>query len=120
LKPILKWQYDQLIKELLLLQEHAADRSCPCETDGERCVRKHLIAIEAYAQETMPMEDNQEFKDKLQIIAQEAKDYRAQEEKSLRGHPEEAPDVLDWARDRRRELGQYSLACEEKPAAPKG
>lgn len=100
---------------LLLLQEHAADQSCPCETDGERCVRKYLIAIEAYAQKTMPMEDNQEYKDKLQILAQEAKDYRAQKEKSLCGHPEEAPNVLDWARDRRRELGAYSLACEEKP-----
>jgi hypothetical protein len=72
--------------------------------------------VNAYVQETLPMEDNPEYKDKLQIIAQEAKDFRAQEEKSLCGHPEEAPNVLDWARNRRRELGAYSLACEEKPA----
>jgi hypothetical protein len=42
LKPILKWQYDQIIKELLLLQDHNVDKACPCESDGERCERKHL------------------------------------------------------------------------------
>ena len=117
MKPILKWQYDQIIKELLLLQEHSADQSCPCESDGERCVRKHLLAIEAYAQETLPMEENQDFKDKLQILATEAKMKREKEEKSLCGKPEEASSLVDWTRNWRKQFGAYSLACDEKPAA---
>jgi len=116
LKPILKWQYDQIIKELLLLQEHSADQSCPCESDGERCVRKHLMSIEALAQETLPMEENQEFKDKLQILATEAKMNREKEEKSLCGKPEEAPNLVDWTRNWRKQFGAYSLACDLKPA----
>jgi hypothetical protein len=114
LKPILKWQYDQIIKELLLLQQHAADESCPCHSDGERCVRKHLFLIEACAQETIPIEENQEYKDKLEILAAEAKTYRQEEEKALCGKPEDAPHLLDWARDRRKEFGAYSLSCDIK------
>jgi len=117
LKPILKWQYDQIIKELLLLQEHSADQSCPCESDGERCVRKHLMSIEALAQETLPMEENQEFKDRLQILSLEAKTNREKEEKSLCGKPEEAPNLVDWTRNWRKQFGPYSLACDVKPAA---
>ena len=58
MNPILKWQYEQIIKEHLLLQEHLSDPSGPCESDGEMCVRKHLCAMEAYAEETIPMEDS--------------------------------------------------------------
>lgn len=116
MKPILKWQYDQIIKELLLLQEHSADQSCPCESDGERCVRKHLLSIEALAQETLPMEENKEFKDKLQILSLEAKMNREKEEKSLCGKPEEAPNLVDWTRNWRKQFGAYSLACDVKPA----
>jgi hypothetical protein len=65
MEKILKWQYDQLIKALLLLQEHQADTSCPCESGGEMCVHKHLMEIEAYAQETLPMENNKEYRKKL-------------------------------------------------------
>jgi hypothetical protein len=68
MKPILKWQYDQIIKELLLLQEHQTDPTCPCETDGEMCVRKHLLTIEAYAEETIPMEDDESFRQKLEQL----------------------------------------------------
>ena len=69
MKPILKWQYDQIIKELLLLQEHQTDPTCPCETDGEMCVRKHLFTIEAYAEETIPMEDDESFRQEIEQLA---------------------------------------------------
>ena len=58
---ILVWQYDQLVKELLLLQDHLADPTCPCESGGEMCVRKHLFTIEAYAGESLSMEENEQI-----------------------------------------------------------
>jgi hypothetical protein len=112
LKPILKWQYEQLIKELLLLQEHQSDPSCPCGTDGEMCVRKHLLAIEAYAEETLPIEDDETYRQRLRQLADEAKTYREREEAALCGHAEDRPDMIEWPRKWRKEFENYSLACE--------
>ncbi|MFP4349263.1 MAG: hypothetical protein ACOCWY_00565 [Thermodesulfobacteriota bacterium] len=110
MKPILKWQYDQLIKELLLLQEHSADPSCPCETESEMCVRKHLFIIEAYAQETMTIEENETYSEKLGTLAKEAKELRSIEEKRLEGEAEEFPVKLtDWTRDWRKTFEAYTL-----------
>ena len=108
---ILKWQYDQLVKELLLLQDHIADPSCPCETGGEMCVRKHLFTIEAYAEETIAMEDNGEYRAKLEKLAGEAKDRRDSEEEHLRGEQAQPPaNLLEWARDWRKQFEGYSLS----------
>ena len=115
-KPILKWQYDQLIKELLLLQEHQTDPACPCSTDGEMCIRKHLMAIEGYAQETIPMDDDESYREKLLALAVEAKAYRQQEEKALRGEGEHVT-LIEWTRNWRKEFEEYSLApcaCEDE------
>ncbi|MGA3174811.1 MAG: hypothetical protein ABSE25_10355 [Syntrophorhabdales bacterium] len=115
MKPILKWQYEQIIKELLLLQEHQSDPSCPCESDGEMCVRKHLFAIEAYAEETIPMEDNESYRQKLKNLAQEAKEMREVEEISLRaGHSEIPRDFVEWPRKWRKEFESYSLTGDEE------
>jgi hypothetical protein len=115
MKPILKWQYDQIIKELLLLQEHQSDPSCPCESDGEMCVRKHLFAIEGYAEETIPMEDNETYREKLKKLAEEAKGRREVEEMSLlHGHPEIPKDMVEWPRKWRKEFESYSLSGDEK------
>ncbi|NLM46875.1 MAG: hypothetical protein GX200_08755 [Firmicutes bacterium] len=108
MKPIVKWQYDQLLKELLLLQEHQTDPTCPCATDGEMCVRKHLLAIEGYAQETIPMEEEKLFREKLRKLAEEAQFYREQEEGALRGDNEHVP-LADWSRKWRKEFEEYSL-----------
>ncbi|NLZ92425.1 MAG: hypothetical protein GX922_00170 [Firmicutes bacterium] len=113
MKAILKWQYDQLVKELLLLQEHQTDPSCPCATDGEMCVRKHLLAIEGYAQETMAMEENQLYKNKLQVLATEAQSYREQEEQALRGEAEHV-ELIKWSRDWRKEFETYSLGMDKQ------
>ena len=118
MKPILKWQYEQIIKELLLLQEHQTDPSCPCGSDGEMCVRKHLFTIEAYAEETISMEDNESYRRKLKKLASEAKELRVAEESSLRGEsPKGSPDTLEWPRKWRKEFENYSLTGDEKVQA---
>lgn len=111
MEPILKWQYDQLIKELILLQDHQVDRSCPCGNMDEMCTRKHLMTIEAYAQETVPMDDNPEYAQRLRQLADEARRYRVEEERSLCGD-EVCLELTDWSRDWRKEFEAYSLACE--------
>lgn len=111
MKPILKWQYDQLVKELILLQEHQADPHCPCETAGEMCVRKHLLTIEAYAQETLAIEDDHEWRKRLDQLALEAQTHRETEERALCDGGESV-DVLDWSRFWRKEFETYSLGCE--------
>ena len=116
MKPMLKWQYDQIIKELLLLQEHQSDPTCPCESDGEMCVRKHLFAIEAYAEETIPIEDSDAYKQKLRQLAQEAKKDREEEEASLCKHSEVHKDIIEWTRKWRKDFEGYSLACEDVTA----
>lgn len=119
MKPILKWQYEQLVKELILLQEHQADPHCPCESDGEMCVRKHLLTIEAYAQETVAIEEGHQRRVQLQQIAEEATQYRHDEELTLCAGG--APiDVLDWSRNWRKEFEAYSLGCDvpEPEACP--
>lgn len=118
-KPILEWQYDQLVKELILLQEHQADPHCPCESAGEMCVRKHLMTVEAYAQETMAIEEDKFWRNKLSQLAVEAREHREIEEKALCGEGESV-DVLDWSRFWRKEFETYSLNCDsdEEESAP--
>ena len=116
MKPIVKWQYDQIVKELLLLQEHAADKTCPCESAGEMCVHKHLMTIEAYAQETGAIETDEAYRKKLQTLAVEARDHRDHEEKALceEGAHE---DLIQWARDWRKQFEGYAMARDaEVPA----
>ncbi len=114
MNPILKWQYDQIIKELLLLQEHQADKSCPCAFGGEMCVRKHLMTIEAYAQETIPMEQDETYREKLRDLAAEAISHREREEKALCSPESGSEDLSEWTRSWRKEFEMYSLACERE------
>jgi hypothetical protein len=112
--PILKWQYEQLLKEMLLLHNHLTNQDCPCETESEMCVRKHLLIIEAYAQETIPLETEQEFQTKLQQLAAEAKEKRNAEERMLRGeHLGLAKDDSEWVRKWRKEFEPLSLSKPE-------
>jgi len=111
MEPIVKWQYDQIIKELLLLQEHEEDKTCPCQSAEEMCVHKHLMTVEAYAQETSAMETDKAYREKLQSLALEARDHRGQEEKALCGHGDHE-DLIAWARDWRKVFEAYALACD--------
>ncbi len=111
--PLLKWQYEQLVKELLLLQDHLADPSCPCETEKEMCVRKHLLIIEAYAEETTPMEKDQEFSNSLKQLAVEAKEKRAAQEQELMGLgtgvSKEPDEHMEWVRQWRKHFEPRSI-----------
>ena len=118
---ILKYQYDQIIKQLLLLQDHAAMRFCPYSAKGDYCIWKHLLAIEAYADETEPMEDDNARKDKLENLESEARQHRAEEESFLNGTASDGSSVFleDWARKWRKELEPLSLfAMTEKAKEP--
>lgn len=107
---VLKYQYDQIIKQLLLLQDHAAMRFCPYSPKGEFCIWKHLLTIEAYADETEPMEDDKSRKENLGSLENEARGYRVQEESFMSGQSGECDLALeDWARKWRKELEPISL-----------
>ncbi len=84
---ILKYQYDQIIKQLLLLQDYAAMRFCPYSPKGDYCIWKHLLALEAYADETEPMEDDKQRKENLEPLSLFAAVEKNLEQKS----PVESP-----------------------------
>ncbi len=107
---ILKYQYDQIIKQLLLLQDHSAMRFCPYSPKGEFCIWKHLLTIEAYADETEPMDDDKARKDKLETLETEARSFRLDEEGFINGTITECSLGLeDWARKWRKDLEPISL-----------
>jgi hypothetical protein len=111
----LKYQYDQIIKQLLLLQDHAAMRFCPYSPKGDFCIWKHLLAIEAYADETEPMEDDKSRKEKLENLESEARSFRSEEESFLDGRKTETSLWLeDWARKWRKELEPISLSATKR------
>jgi hypothetical protein len=75
------------------------------------CVHKHLMTIEAYAQETGAMETDEDYREKLRTLAVEARDHRDLEEQALCGHGDHE-DLIQWARDWRKAFESYALACE--------
>ncbi|MGQ9682036.1 MAG: hypothetical protein ACUVX9_05840 [Anaerolineae bacterium] len=110
---VMKYQYDQINKHLLLLQDHAAARTCPYSPAGEACIRKHLLTIEAYAEETIPMEDNPAYQAKLADLENEARARRLDEEAVICGEKAELASGLDhWARRWRKEFELHALSCE--------
>ncbi len=118
---LLKYQYEQIIKHLMLLQDHAAARTCPYTASGEMCIRKHLMALEAYALETIPMEDDKTFKDKLDSLESEAYMYRLNQEAVLCDENVDFKEGLEsWARNWRKEFELHTLTCAlYKPAQEK-
>ncbi len=118
MNPVLKYQYDQIMKQLLLLQDHAAMRFYPYSPGGDACIRKHLLAIEAYADETEPMESNKTWKEQLEALESEARSAQVEEEAFLTGQQDQCSLGLeDWARKWRKTIEPYSLfsiSTEEK------
>ncbi|MBA7632602.1 hypothetical protein ES703_40151 [subsurface metagenome] len=90
--PLAIWQYEQIEAECALLQGHATDPTCPCESDTEHCIRKHLLTIEALAKETYPMVDSDQDKQKMADLADQARTWRKQVEQYTigSGSPEPA------------------------------
>jgi len=115
---MLNWQLKKLIQHLILLQDHSTDQTCPCElaqSESEKCIPKHLAAIEAYAQETIPMVDSPELKGILEAIAGGASDLLREYKAG------NAQEIESWARKARKELepfyfeeGRMSKKAEEK------
>lgn len=115
---VMKYQYDQLLKHLILLQDHASARTCPYSPAGEMCIRKHLLTIEAYAQETIPMEDTETFKERLQDLEAESRSCRLTEEAAICGEEIDSTEGLEqWARRWRKEFEVHALICELRKAA---
>ena len=119
----MSWQLDRLIGQLMLVGDHYADPTCPCTfgyTDpsgtyiGENCIPKHLLAIYEYATETQVMTDNEDLRDILLTIADEARQLREKEKEKLCGKEIEQEDITNWARDKRKDIEEYSLACDLK------
>jgi len=104
---MLKWQLKKLIQHFILLQDHSTDQSCPCElalSEQEKCIPKHLTAIEAYATETIPMTDNPELKEALRAIAGGASDLL----RDIWGKEVvEYPEIEAWAREMRKKLEPF-------------
>ncbi len=114
---LMKYQYEQITKHLMLLQDHAAARYCPYTPTGEMCIRKHLMAIEAYAQETMPMEDDPAYREKLENLHSEATNRRLDQEAVLCGEKEQYLEGIEhWARKWRKEFELHSIVCKPQPA----
>ena len=74
--PLVQWQLDQIEAECALLQGHATDPSCPCDTDTENCERKHLLTIEALAKEAYPMLEDETEKQLMIDLADQARAWR--------------------------------------------
>lgn len=75
---LVTWQYEQIEAECALLAGHATDPSCPCESDTEHCIRKHLLTIEALAKETYPMDISDQEKQGMADLADQARAWRKQ------------------------------------------
>ncbi|GAI74341.1 unnamed protein product [marine sediment metagenome] len=76
--PLVTWQYEQIEAECALLTGHATDPACPCESDTEHCIRKHLLTIEALAKETYPMDISDQEKQGMADLADQARAWRKQ------------------------------------------
>ncbi len=106
--PILQWQYQKLVQELLLLEGHLSDPNCPCESEGEACVRKHSLAVAALAEETGKMD--QPRSGELDQLAAWAYDVVKSEERKLcgkEGKPFDASEARTW----RKKFEFLPLAC---------
>ena len=93
------WQLEQIEAECALLQGHVTDPDCPCASETENCPRKHLLVIEALAKETQPMLDNENEKQLMSDLADQARTWRKDVEQLTIGgrspEPESNPEPED-------------------------
>lgn len=89
--PLVTWQYEQIEAECALLSGHATDPDCPCESDTENCIRKHLLTIEALAKETYPMDISDQAKQGMADLADQARSWRKKIEQYTIGSSPDNP-----------------------------
>ena len=107
------WQFEQIEAECALLQGHATDPSCPCESETEHCIRKHLLTIEALAKETYPMVNNDQEKQQMDDLANQARTWRKQvEQLTLNNNPEPAAPAAQPFRIERTETDEIRIYKE--------
>ncbi len=116
--PLVKWQLEQLEAECALLQGHAADPSCPCESETEHCVRKHLLTIEALAKETYPMLENESEKEAMTDLVDQARTWRKQVEELTIGNPGPGNNPKEPLRIERGETTEVKVFKEEEKFFP--
>ncbi len=77
----------------------------------------HLMTIEGYAIETLPMEDDPASQKKLERLGIEALHYRLSQEKVLCNESEQVLEGMgEWARKQRKEFELHCLTCELEKA----
>ena len=108
---LMRWQLTKLTGQLMLLSDHAIDQTCPCELKDETyefCVPKHLIAVAAYCEETIPMTDKAELKELLESIQGGASDLRREYEKAVGKDKEpDRPGIAEFARESRKAIEPF-------------
>ncbi len=111
----MRWQYQQILTHLSLLQDHVADPSCPCtKADvGEYCVPKHLLTLSGYAAETMSMEENTDKQSQLMALQEEASHLHEQTRHVVCGvEGSDAGDIVTWTRQWRKLFETDYYACD--------
>jgi hypothetical protein len=127
---MMKYQYDSILDQLILLQLHAESPDCPCSLKGtkqgeigEYCEPKHLRAIVALARESIAMEEDDAKLSYLEKLVIEGSQLLKKMENKLCGKEEDIGDYMTWARDIRKPLeeicysGYCSIPSEEEEAA---
>lgn len=112
---MLEWQYRQVLQQLSLLQDHAADPTCPCNWAdmGEWCVPKHLNTLAGYGYETAAMETDQDRRDVWFELGHDATETHVQAKAVICGDPEaDAGDLVEWSRGWRKRIEPWYYLCE--------
>ncbi|MDP3732527.1 MAG: hypothetical protein Q8R31_05880 [Candidatus Omnitrophota bacterium] len=119
---MMKYQYQEIISQLSLLELHDVAIGCPCTLSGggdihEWCIPKHLLTIGALCGESSNMANTKSERDMLLDIQAEAMDYHEQAKKGIVCKKGNFPEgIAEWARKSRKSLEPLYYACSIKPA----
>lgn len=117
---MMKYQYDSILDQLILLQLHAESPDCPCSLKGtkqgeigEYCEPKHLRSIVALARESIAMEDDEAKIEYLEQLVLEGSQLLKKMERKLCGEEVDLGDYMSWSRVMRKPLEDicYSRFC---------
>lgn len=110
---ILKNQYDQIAKQLVLLQDFATMRYFPYSPLGAVYIQRRLKAIEATIDKTEPIEFEEGWKERLQVLKREACDFRLREDAFHELNQRQRSQILEvWAKKWRSILEPQFLFSE--------
>lgn len=89
--PHLTYTKDQIAKNLIALEDHAKSYPCPI------CIGKHLLALEEYAEEGIPMSD--EWRPLFNRVADWARDKRMRKDWNMNSMVKEARELREIFQD---------------------